>query len=161
MSDLKTYEIAGKTYEQRPLVYGQLLQLVTMMQENDCATPPDLLQVNVPLVLAVVLTEQGKNPRDKDLSALAVELSYAMPVEQIAEVVRDFFVNGRIGEQMQALAGLAQEAAIFAAPSKSSSPSSAAATGPSATPSAGDSDPQPPAPGSPSEAATDSCASRS
>ncbi len=97
MSNVKTYQIGGTTFEQRPLVLGQIRQLMAVLQGMEIPAGSGRLQIidalgtRLEQALAVVLTEQGKSLRDKDLDALAAELEFSITHEQIIEVVEDFF----------------------------------------------------------------------
>jgi hypothetical protein len=93
----KKYAIGGKVYIQRALVLGQTRQLLRLL---DGITLPGNLEIrslietlgeSLPAALAIVLTEEGKSPKDKDLDALASEMEFAITLEQTAQVVEDFF----------------------------------------------------------------------
>lgn len=92
-----TYQIDSKVYEQKPLVWGQVKQLTAVLKgvsvEQDLTVSDliDLIGDKMPMVLAVVLTEQGKSPKDKDLEAIAAEFVFSVPVETVIKVVEDFF----------------------------------------------------------------------
>lgn len=96
MSDHR-YDIDGITYIQRPLVFGQIKQLSTLLggvtiDLNNAAE--GLLQVvgdHMPQALAIVLTPEGTRLKDKDLTELADTLEFAITAEQIVQVVDDFF----------------------------------------------------------------------
>lgn len=93
----KRYEIGGKTYVQRPLVLGQWRQLNDVTKE--VILPKDLNVKNLIMafgnrlfhVLAVIITEEGKSPRDKDLAALAEEIEFGVTPETALEMIADFF----------------------------------------------------------------------
>ena len=84
----KRYLIADKTFIQRTLVMGQWKQLGTIMR--GIAIPSDLnpislvtaLGENLFAVMAVIITEEGLTPRDKDISQLAVEIEYGVTPER-------------------------------------------------------------------------------
>jgi len=94
----KKYDIGGKSYVQKPLVLGQLRQLlaalkgVTIPTNVDSMGLVDALNDHLPAALAIVLIPEGFSPRDKDIEALAAEIEFAITPEQIFEVVEDFFV---------------------------------------------------------------------
>ena len=116
----KTYYIGGKTYEQRPLVLGQVKQLLAVTEGVAIPRMIDLsgnIAVNMvelvylmgdrlPEAMAVVLTEQGTAPRDKDLQALAGELRWAVLPDQALDIVSDFFVGNPLSSFLEKLAGL-------------------------------------------------------
>jgi len=95
---MKTYKIGGITYQQRPLVIGQVKQLLTVLE--GLTIPSDInimglmavLGDRLPDALAVILTPVGMSPKDKDLNELSEELAFSLEIEQAMEVVEDFFV---------------------------------------------------------------------
>ena len=95
---MKTYKIGNITYQQRPLVIGQVKQLLTVLE--GLTIPSDInimglmavLGDRLPDALAVILTPVGMSPKDKDLNELSEELAFSLEIEQAMEVVEDFFV---------------------------------------------------------------------
>lgn len=93
------YEINGKTYFQKPLVLGQLVQLSDFFESlSDVpreATINGLIKTlgdKLPLAIAIVLCEEGKSLRDKDVKALATEFAEHLSLEVAGRIVEDFFV---------------------------------------------------------------------
>jgi len=93
----RKYEIGGKTFIQRPLVLGQWRQLKELMRSV-------VLPVNLDpgalitafgshffTALAIVLIEEGKTAKDKDLNALAAEIEFGILPETALQVMSDFF----------------------------------------------------------------------
>lgn len=93
----KKYDCGGKTYVQRPLVWGQWMQLMDVLKDiqlPNVIEPAVLINVlkdRLMPLLAIVLTEEGQPVKGKDLSALADELSFVLTPDQIFDVVSDFF----------------------------------------------------------------------
>jgi hypothetical protein len=93
----KKYVIGGNTYIQRPLVLGQLKQLldvlkgITIPADMETIALVDALGGRLPKALAVVLNPEGLPLREKDIDDLAVEIEFAITLEQTVEVVEDFF----------------------------------------------------------------------
>jgi len=93
----KTYEINGKTYVHRPQVLGQLKQLEELLKGTNIPAGAGAMGIvealgdKVPIALAIILTEQGKSPQDKDLEALAAEMLWGVDLAQTMEIVDDFF----------------------------------------------------------------------
>ncbi len=93
----RQYEIGGTTYIQRPLVLGQLRQLLKVMEGIYIPSSLDAMGLinamsgNLPTALAIVLSPRGVAVRDKDITALTTEIEFAISLEQIVEVVEDFF----------------------------------------------------------------------
>jgi len=91
------YEINGKIYEQKKLVWGQLNQLVDKLKGIEFRsdmTAVELIGIlgdRVPSVLSVVLTEKGGSVKDKDIEALASEFEFTVEFEVALQVIEDFF----------------------------------------------------------------------
>ena len=139
------YEIGGKVYVQRTLVLGQVRQLTGLLQELriepekfDAAGLLALLGERLPEALAIVLTEEGKSPRDKDLKALAEELEFSIDAETVVKVIEDFFSCNPAASLFDRLAGVVRKVNPQAATgSKTPASSSQAETSPAGTPSSG------------------------
>ena len=124
------YEIDGRTFVQKQLVWGQVRQLLEVIKgiefpENVSAR--DIIRIlddKILLALAVVLTEKGQSMKDKDLAALASEFEFLIPLETIVKVVEDFFVcNPMVSllEKIQILIGGINEKVTATASTESSS----------------------------------------
>ena len=150
----KKYDIGEKVYIQRPLVLGQTRQLLAVL---DGVTLPDNLDIrsliaslgkSLPGALAVVLTEEGKSPKDKDLDALSAELEFSITLEQTAQVIEDFFscnplpslldklteAAGKIGAGMKAMPSKISASPSPAEISAAGTESSGASPSPNASP---------------------------
>jgi hypothetical protein len=146
------YEIGGKTYVQRTLVLGQTRQLLGVVRfiklpgDLEIRSLIEALGPHLPGVLAVVLTEEGKSPRDKDLEVLAAELEFSITLEQTAQVIEDFFSCNPLPSLLDKLTQAAGKiSAKIGKPKTESNPSassSQAETSAAGTESSGDS-PQP------------------
>lgn len=94
---MKTYEIGGKRYHQKPLVLGQISQIVDILK--DLSIPANISPAGVlalmgdrlPRALAVALTPEGVSIKDKDLHAIASEIAFGMEAELALTAVEDFF----------------------------------------------------------------------
>jgi len=106
-----TYEIGGRTYVQRPLVLGQLKQLLNVLKNMQIPADADAIGLVNALgdciheALAVVLTEKGMSPRDKDIAALAQELAFSMTPEEALRVIEDFFACNPVSSLLERSAG--------------------------------------------------------
>ncbi len=95
--EFKKYTIGDKIFMQKKLVLGQWKELRNILDEIIIPgelTPLSLvnaLSSNLFIALAIVLTEEGKSPRGKDLAALADEIEYGITAEVAIEVITDFF----------------------------------------------------------------------
>lgn len=153
----KRYRIGEKIYVQRPMVLGQLRQLFGVLKGVSIAVPIDAINLiavlgeRLPRALAIVLSPEGVHPKDKDLEALALEIEYAIPLDQVVEVVEDFFgcnplplllekmgrVAGAIGtarmpeESIPSVSSSAEETSPEGTPSSGATPSTSADPGPS------------------------------
>ena len=109
---VKTYEIGGKIYEQRELSFGQLKQLAVVLEGITPPEEPNIKQFIMAIgdqldhALAVVLTEKGTHPADKDLSALAKDLAFSISPTQVLDVVEDFFTINPVADLLKRLTGL-------------------------------------------------------
>jgi hypothetical protein len=96
------YHFGDKTYIQKPLVLGQMRQLSTVLQgfklsgNLSVADIVDFLGAELPKALAVVLTEEGKSPKNKDLTAMAEELEYSISLDDAVKVAEDFFACNQV-----------------------------------------------------------------
>ncbi|NPU84373.1 MAG: hypothetical protein HPY65_07775 [Syntrophaceae bacterium] len=106
------YLINDKTYVQTPLVLGQVRQLLEVLKDfrlPEEFTAPQLMELlgpdRLPAALAVVLTEEGKSPRDKDIAALAADLEFSITAEMALQVVNDFFACNPISSLLAGMRG--------------------------------------------------------
>lgn len=108
----KKYLIGKKYYEQRALVYGQVRQLQEILEGLRLQSNFDQAQMlavigdRIPLALAVVLIPEGGSPRGKDLPALADEIEFDISLEQVFEVLDDFFTCNPIASLLTKLKGM-------------------------------------------------------
>jgi len=95
--ETKKYTIGDKIFIQKKLVLGQWKELRAILDEIIIPgelTPLSVVQAlgqNLFIALAIVLTEEGKSPRGKDLAVLADEIEYGITAETAIEVIADFF----------------------------------------------------------------------
>ena len=105
----KSYEIGGKKYTQRRLVYGQWRRLLKIIPEIVGASGDKLaltiaLSDKIPDTLATVLTPEGMHPKDVDVKALAAEIEWSLSDESIvSQVLTDFFVYNPLSSIMENL----------------------------------------------------------
>jgi len=101
------YLINGKTYVQRPLGLGVIPHIREII--NDLAPPSEvsfaaigtLLREKLPSALAVILTEEGQPPKDKNINDLAEELKKNIGFLATLNVVQDFFIlNPAISQRL-------------------------------------------------------------
>lgn len=103
MENSYTYDIGGKTYTQKALVLGQVKQLTKIVTGLEFSEDVDILSIiemlgdKLPLAFAIILTEEGKSLKDKDLEACASELEFTVDVNVSIQVIEDFFVCNPTG----------------------------------------------------------------
>jgi hypothetical protein len=142
METIKEYAIGDKAWQQRPLVLGQVKQLLDVLKGLEIPEgvgPTEIIGIlgdRLPLALAIVLTEKGKSPRGKDLSAAAGELEFSITPEQILEVIADFFSCNPLSSVLERLAGLMDDLGRTMATTKIGSPKSASSSAPETSPGA-------------------------
>ena len=97
------YRIGGVDYLQRPLVLLQIEQLSEFL--SGIQLPPGLNVVGIVRMLgdriadalAIVLTPEGTELDQKDLSALAAQLRKSVDIETAVRVVEDFLSCNPVG----------------------------------------------------------------
>jgi hypothetical protein len=110
--ELKKYTIGDKIFIQKKLVLGQWKELRAILDEIKIPvelTPLSLVQSlgsNLFVLLAIVLTEDGKSLRGKDLAALADEIEYGITPDTAIEALADFFDLNPIPLILKSLADL-------------------------------------------------------
>lgn len=97
MANPKKYMIGDKEYIQKPLVLGQVRQLVNLLKRVSLPSQINAgniviaLGENLPEALAIVLIEEGIPLKDKDLAVVQREIEFAVSPEMAIEIVSDFF----------------------------------------------------------------------
>ncbi len=130
----KRYEIGDKIFVQAPLVLGQwkqlldLLKTVNLSLEGGVARIANELGPSLPRALAIVLTEEGKSPREKDLDALADELMFLITPETVIDVLADFFVCNPIPSMLDRFGGMVGSIGSIAAQMKQMSSNNTSAS---------------------------------
>ncbi len=103
-SEVMKYEIGGVAYEQRPILLVQIVQLSRLLKRIDTAGLKEEADLDLdtlervilgavellPEFCAIVLCEEGADPREKNLEELAEKL-LLLDQETLAGVVEDFF----------------------------------------------------------------------
>lgn len=96
---MNEYDIGGRAFVQRPLVLGQVQQLLRILDgltlPEDRLTLASLLDAlgdRLYSALAIVITEKGASPRDKNIGELAEALQWSADMDTVLQVIDDFFV---------------------------------------------------------------------
>ena len=98
MEEEMKYEIGGKNFIQKRLVWGQAKQLIKEIEGVELPsnfTPKDVLKVlesRIPALIAIVLIPEGETARKKDNAAMIEFFEWEMSLEQTIQVIEDFFV---------------------------------------------------------------------
>lgn len=103
------YDIGGKKYIQKPLVLGQLQQLLKLLEGIKIDTPTPMgivtaLGEKLHKALAIVLIPDGVSVKDKDIEALADELAFEADIDVAVKVIEDFFACNNLGLLLQRVA---------------------------------------------------------
>jgi hypothetical protein len=158
----KTYEIGGTTYRQRPIVLGQLGLLMPLVGNvsldltSTAAAIASGLTSALPRALAIVLVEEDAVSLREAMSpeiitARAEALAWAIPPEQIIEVIEDFLEINQVSSIGAKITAALAEARSKMTASNTSSTASQAETSPAETSASGESPPASPSIGSGSE----------
>ncbi len=122
--ELSYLTVDGREFVQRRLVLGQLEQLVERLQNVEWPAFDNFnfaaicraIGGDLPLALAIVLTEKGKKPQEKDIDALAEDLRFSLPLDEGLRAFKDFFTLNPTASIAESLRDLAMtQAAIRAA----------------------------------------------
>lgn len=154
-----SYEIGGKAYIQRPLVLGQMRQLMTLMDgviiipETGATGLAAALGDKLSQALAIVLVEEGAtlSLKDRNIEAIADDLEYTVTLETTMQVVEDFFICNPIASSLERLTGMmiaARRKMVKQTGLKKSASSSAEEISPKEMPSSGDTPQKSASPGS-------------
>lgn len=145
---MNEYDIDGRIFVQRPLVLGQIQQLLRVLdglalpETLTLASLLDALGGRLYAAIATVITEKGCSPRDKNIEELAAELEWKLDLDTALAVIDDFFVLNPVSSLLQKaggmIGGLNRTMAALGTGSTRRSSSSQEATSPAATTSSGD-----------------------
>lgn len=149
----KEYDLGGKKYIQRPIMFGQLRELIPLLEGSkfeDDLNPLELVRVlgnRIHKALAVVLVEEGMELREAldNIHDRARDIECRITPEQVVEVIEDFFacnrassVIGRLREAIAKIRAQIPAAEMFEGKTSSGSPgSSPKEISPEGTPSSG------------------------
>lgn len=109
------YQINNKKYIQKPMVWGQVKQFQTLLKdviwptEFTIVTFLDVFSDQLPLFAAIVLTEEGKSLKDKNVDLLKIEFDEFLDIGTSIKMVEDFFVCNPIDSILKSLSGMMQK----------------------------------------------------
>ena len=104
------YEIGGRKYFLKPLVLGQAQQLIRFLKGKklpESLSPIEIIESlgdDLSEGLAIVLSEEGKHLKDKNLKELAKEIQFSILPESVLEIIKDFFELNPLASILQRLA---------------------------------------------------------
>lgn len=91
------YTIGERMFIQRPLVWGQVRQLMDLLKTVEIKPPygtKELVEVlgdKIIYAVAIALSEQGKSPKEKDVTSLVTDIEFDLSVDMMLQVIDDFF----------------------------------------------------------------------
>lgn len=94
----KVYDVGGKKFVQRKLVWGQAKQLIKEIEGVELPSdfvPKDVIKVletKLPKLIAIVLIPEGESARAKNNEAMLEFFEWEMSLDQTMEIIEDFFV---------------------------------------------------------------------
>lgn len=141
---MKEYQIGEKTFIQKPLVLGQLMQIIDLLaglQIPSHITVPGiiaLLQDRLPRAMAIILCEPGQKLKEKDLDSLTDFMAEKCDLSTTLEVVENFFGLNNLPSILEKLAQMSQTVKRLVIGLKSSALSSAEEISHDETKSSGD-----------------------
>lgn len=106
------YEIGGRTFYQKPLVLGQVKQLVSVLK--GLVLPYDLtinsliltLGDKIPQTIAILLSEEGVLLKNKNVDEIQELVEENLDIAQTIKVIEDFFDCNPIASISEAVIGL-------------------------------------------------------
>jgi hypothetical protein len=119
------YEINGRKYSQKKLVFGQIIALMACLEgvQIRSMSAPGLLAAfgsRLPDALAVVLIPEGcPSLADRDIAAISSDVS-ATEVEVVLEVVTDFFAYNQPSLLLEKIGALVEMVTSATASTESS-----------------------------------------
>lgn len=109
-----TYELDGKTYVQKKLTWGQILQLLPLLQGLEIPAHGGHLALiaalgpRLPRLLAVAVVAEGQTPERTAEELAATEQALAGSPEVMFEALSDFFTCNPVVSLAEKLTGTIQ-----------------------------------------------------
>jgi len=97
MKDKYEYVIGGKVYTMKPLVLGQVNQLINLIKDVNLPSEPTIANLmlalgdKLPEAVAIILHVPEVSLKQKNIKELSEEISFEMSPELTLEIVEDFF----------------------------------------------------------------------
>lgn len=114
---MKEYVIGGKKFSQKTLVIAQWSPLLKMLEglqipeELDIKAIVGVLGGKLPQALAIILREDGKHLKEKNVEELTAFLEDNLELPTALEVVSDFFDLTPINSSLSGINGLMEKLA--------------------------------------------------
>jgi hypothetical protein len=118
------YEINGKKYIQKPLVWGQVRQFQSLLKEVvwptefTIVTFMEVFSDQLPQFAAIIVSEEGKLLKEKNIDGLTVEFEEFLDIGTSVKMVEDFFDCNPIDSILKSLSGMMRKV-VEALPKKS------------------------------------------
>lgn len=128
------YEIGGKKYEQRPMVLGQVRQLMTLLQSvkfgEDMSETGIIAALGdkLPQAIAIALKPENCSLKDKNVAALAADIEFEISPDLALEIVEDFFGCNPIASLLEKIGTAAKRITRQIGESRSNSAASSSQT---------------------------------
>lgn len=111
-----TYVIGNKNYTLKPLVMGQLQQLIAIVKDvqlGDGSVTSLMMNLGdrLPEAIAIILHEPDVPLKNKDVKTLASELAFEMSPDQTLQIVEDFFECTPISSLIEKIRGTVEKVA--------------------------------------------------
>lgn len=112
-----SYTIGSKTYIMKPLVMGQINQLITLLKDVTFPSSGEVLPIitalgdKLPEAVAVVLHDPDVPLKDKNIKTMAEDIAFEMSPEMFLEVTEDFFECTPISSLFQKMGNTATKIA--------------------------------------------------
>ena len=106
------YDIGGRKFKQKPLVLGQVKQLIAVLKglvlpsELNVMSLIESLDEKITQALAILLIENGVSLKEKNVSEVQEFLDENLELKTIVGVINDFFDCNPIASISEALIGL-------------------------------------------------------
>jgi len=110
-----SYTIGPKTYTMKPLVMGQLQQLINIIKDVQISDSGNIASLimdlgdKLPEAIAIVLHVPDVHLKDKNIKEIANEIAFEMTPELTLEVVEDFFECTPISSLIEKLKGTVEK----------------------------------------------------
>lgn len=109
------YTIGNKVYFMKPLVMGQLQQLISIIKDVHITDSGNLAMLmmdlgdRLPEAIAVVLHDPDVPLKDKNLKEMSDSIAFEMTPEQTLQIVEDFFDCTPVSSLLEKIKGTVEK----------------------------------------------------